>query len=402
MSGLERIRRRARIGRNWRIYQYFPTLPVRVATPPTRPLLPRARRRIHRPPPPDRPSRKPKRKKLRFRLPTEHRSRTPVRGVRRSPTSQQVSLPPLVSEQDRLEELEPYSGTPAIWSEACQRIWDPGGSSGAETEAGVETDAESLCSATDQSADSECEEFTYTSDGVTISRIADAELDELYRDWDPDDCRLRKIGGEGELLIARPSEGALRRAEARPELASGGKDFGRHVPSLFFSATVGERRLKARLQDIDSALQDTPDQWGSRSSRRAAARALLDRPVRCLKDSGATRNFVSEKVAIQMGLPIETAESPLRVTLADGSSQQCARIARVHLRLTPEYAYDSLFYVLPMGMDVDFVLGMPWLLSIERFYTNVRDRRMVFSHRVGSVTRRITLQSMEMPPSRVG
>ena len=91
--------------------------------------------------------------------------------------------------------------------------------------------------------------------------------------------------------------------------------------------------------------------------------------VKVLVDSGASDNFISEKSARKFQLTTR-ASSPMRVTLADGSVKTAGAVAytkfKAHTRAGKDYVENKMeLRVLPLGIQVDVVLGGKWLRSLS-------------------------------------
>ncbi len=95
---------------------------------------------------------------------------------------------------------------------------------------------------------------------------------------------------------------------------------------------------------------------------------LKGQRVRVLVDSGASDEFISTACAKRLNLTIRENDSPLNVTLADGSVQTSSQVA--YGKLTAEtsvgtYSEVVKMRVLPLGIKVDIVLGGRWLRSLS-------------------------------------
>ena len=95
---------------------------------------------------------------------------------------------------------------------------------------------------------------------------------------------------------------------------------------------------------------------------------LKGHQVKVLVDSGASDNFVSEKCAQRCGLTLRPG-AEMRVTLADGSVKTTGHTA--YAKFTADvasggYTENALaLRVLPLGIQVDVVLGGRWLRSLS-------------------------------------
>ncbi|KAK3236104.1 hypothetical protein CYMTET_53741 [Cymbomonas tetramitiformis] len=91
--------------------------------------------------------------------------------------------------------------------------------------------------------------------------------------------------------------------------------------------------------------------------------------IKVLVDSGASDNFVSERCAKRCNLTIRTG-APMQVTLADGSVKTTGEVAhskfKAHTTKGVDYCEsDMMLRVLPLGIQVDVVLGGRWLRSLS-------------------------------------
>ena len=90
--------------------------------------------------------------------------------------------------------------------------------------------------------------------------------------------------------------------------------------------------------------------------------------MKVLVDSGASDNFVSEKCAQRCGLTLRSG-AEMRVTLADGPVKTTGSTA--YAKFTADvasggYTENALaLRVLPLGIQVDVVLGGRWLRSLS-------------------------------------
>ena len=82
-----------------------------------------------------------------------------------------------------------------------------------------------------------------------------------------------------------------------------------------------------------------------------------------LIDSGASHNFLSEKVAVAAQLPIDRM-CKLNVWLVNGETHVILGLARaVHITFAPRVVQTLDFWVVPLAMDL--ILGMSWLWSTQ-------------------------------------
>jgi len=114
-------------------------------------------------------------------------------------------------------------------------------------------------------------------------------------------------------------------------------------------------------------------------SRKRGQQRLHTR-VRALVDSGATSDCVSEEAVVRHRLQTKWADQPIEVHIADGSTYLVDRVAVVTLRLAHNYRYQTEAFVLPLGIDCEFILGQEWLHSLGKYETVPADGTISFEH----------------------
>lgn len=117
--------------------------------------------------------------------------------------------------------------------------------------------------------------------------------------------------------------------------------------------------------------------------------------ARALVDSGATRNFISERFVERHQLQTSSSSSPMNVALADGKRLVANRLVAMTLDFG-KYQYTDEVHVLPLGVAADVILGMPWLQSLGKFDCDMRSHTITFSHQPPDNTGgpiRITLEA---------
>jgi hypothetical protein len=112
--------------------------------------------------------------------------------------------------------------------------------------------------------------------------------------------------------------------------------------------------------------------------------------ARVLIDSGATRDFVSQRYVDRHSLRTFAADKPMNVALADGKRMIANRKVSMPLDFG-DYKYARNVYVLPLGVSADVILGMPWLYSLGRFECDMRLKELSFINKTGHGHRRIVL-----------
>ena len=120
--------------------------------------------------------------------------------------------------------------------------------------------------------------------------------------------------------------------------------------------------------------------------------------ARVLIDSGATRNFVSERYVERNNLRSFQADEPMNVALADGTRMVANRMVAMTLDFGG-YKYVQHVYVLPLGVSADVILGMPCLFSLGRFECDMRSNELSFIHKTGHGHQRIVLGGQPDAPN---
>ena len=119
--------------------------------------------------------------------------------------------------------------------------------------------------------------------------------------------------------------------------------------------------------------------------------------ARVLVDSGATRDFVSQRYVDRHGLKTFAADKAMNVALADGKRMTANRQVAMTLDYG-DYKYARNVYVLPLGVGADVILGMPWLYSLGRFECDMRMNELSFTSKIGHGTRREVLGGQPNAP----
>ncbi|XP_038982040.1 uncharacterized protein LOC103710315 isoform X1 [Phoenix dactylifera] len=115
--------------------------------------------------------------------------------------------------------------------------------------------------------------------------------------------------------------------------------------------------------------------WTGPKTMRVMAR-IQEQPLTVLIDSGSTHNFVSDRIAKQLQLPID-ATVQFGVRVANGEILQCREMFRaVEVELQGKIFLVN-FYALPLvGLDV--VLGIQWLEKLGPVLCNWKQMTMKF------------------------
>ena len=95
-----------------------------------------------------------------------------------------------------------------------------------------------------------------------------------------------------------------------------------------------------------------------------------------LIDSGSTHNFISERVANTLGLPVVTTK-PFMVKGADGNKLHCqGRYNDVPITIQ-RITFSLILYSLPLR-GLDMVLGIQWLEMLGSVVCNWKQMTMEF------------------------
>ena len=81
-----------------------------------------------------------------------------------------------------------------------------------------------------------------------------------------------------------------------------------------------------------------------------------------LADTGASENFMSEKLADHLGLERHVRKRPQLIRIADGSIVRCSHFARTTVRIG-KWSARMAFTIFPTGLPL--VLGMPFFVRFE-------------------------------------
>ncbi|KAK3243593.1 hypothetical protein CYMTET_46748 [Cymbomonas tetramitiformis] len=164
-----------------------------------------------------------------------------------------------------------------------------------------------------------------------------------------------------------------------------GMDTMEHMPTSSALASLTSHALQESLH-CEHVLADGGVLWkhpaqGRLASSLAAVRdeegvlllvfyaQLKGHLIKVLVDSGASDNFVSESCAKKCGLTVRKGPA-MWVTLADGSVKTSGEIAHAkflaHTTSGVDYVENHMtLRVLPLGIQVDVVLGGKWLRSLS-------------------------------------
>jgi hypothetical protein len=129
-----------------------------------------------------------------------------------------------------------------------------------------------------------------------------------------------------------------------------------HLSSMIFEARLGQaKQRQERLK---------------RTHPPSQIPLFGNSAVRVMEDTGATRNFISLETVQKRGLATFRTQDAkgLAVQLADKSVVRCTHMTQITLIFSPDYRYVTNCHILPMGTDVDVILGQPWIHSLGPHY----------------------------------
>ncbi|MCI13743.1 hypothetical protein A2U01_0034863, partial [Trifolium medium] len=106
-------------------------------------------------------------------------------------------------------------------------------------------------------------------------------------------------------------------------------------------------------------------------------------PVMVLIDSGSTHNFIQDRVAKQLGLPLKEAQS-FTVLVGNGEQLPCSHMSPQTNITLDSHSFTVDLFVLPLS-GADVVLGVQWLKSLGPVLTDydkltlqfVKDDKMI-------------------------
>lgn len=91
-----------------------------------------------------------------------------------------------------------------------------------------------------------------------------------------------------------------------------------------------------------------------------------DRAIRAFIDSGASFNAISPKLAAMLKLKIDRCDKPLHVTLGHNQRIVVPRlVSNITIRVDGFSDFSTEVFVMPIPEDLDVLLGIPWLDSVN-------------------------------------
>jgi hypothetical protein len=103
---------------------------------------------------------------------------------------------------------------------------------------------------------------------------------------------------------------------------------------------------------------------------------LKGSPVVILIDSGSTHNFIQDRIAKQLGLPLHHAQS-FQVLVGNGEELKCDSISHQDELLVGSHHFSVDLFVLPLS-GADIVLGVQWLKTLGPVLTDYEHLTMQF------------------------
>jgi len=158
-----------------------------------------------------------------------------------------------------------------------------------------------------------------------------------------------------------------------------------------------EAEIKGSREDELEVSIDALTGWASPRTMRVAA-TIKSQPMMVLIDSGSTYNFLSDKVARTLRLPVVLTKS-FTVHVANGERLLCqGRFEKVPIDLQG-IAFSLTFYSLPLA-GLDMVLGIQWLEMLGSVVCNWKHLTMEFNwenqaRRLQGIQRPIQATSLE-------
>jgi hypothetical protein len=158
-----------------------------------------------------------------------------------------------------------------------------------------------------------------------------------------------------------------------------------------------EAEIKGSREDELEVSIDALTGWASPRTMRVAA-TIKSQPMMVLIDSGSTYNFLSDKVARTLRLPVVLTKS-FTVHVANGERLLCqGRFEKVPIDLQG-IAFFLTFYSLPLA-GLDMVLGIQWLEMLGSVVCNWKHLTMEFNwenqaRRLQGIQRPIQATSLE-------
>jgi hypothetical protein len=98
-----------------------------------------------------------------------------------------------------------------------------------------------------------------------------------------------------------------------------------------------------------------------------------------LVDSGSTQNFIQDRVAKYLGLPVTPASQPFKVMVGNGNTLDCtSQCTNVDFKIQGN-KFVADFYILPLG-GAEVVLGVPWLIKLGPILMDYTTLKMQFNY----------------------
>ena len=220
-------------------------------------------------------------------------------------------------------------------------------------------------------------------------------------------CVLRGIDSKAELYpLSAPS-----RLGETPRILAGGQSRLLLYSAVATASVWDGRDLKAAPIIHTSA--DKQKRWEQEfqemsprqrrrmaSQRRSTSTTRLTSAVRVMVDSGASRNFISQRLVKEKWLRTHQAPAPLEVTVADGERLTTDRMVTLTLDFQG-YTYTQPMYVLPLGISASVILGVPFLEDISPFWCDLRRDARTISFRHHGREIKLTPSPEAMPGAPV-
>jgi transposase InsO family protein len=106
---------------------------------------------------------------------------------------------------------------------------------------------------------------------------------------------------------------------------------------------------------------------------------IAKRQLTILVDSGSTQNFIQDRVAKYLGLPVTPAPQPFKVMVGNGNTLDCtSRCVNVPFSIQGN-KFVADFFLLSLG-GAEVVLGVPWLVSLGPILMDYTTLQMQFTY----------------------
>jgi hypothetical protein len=106
---------------------------------------------------------------------------------------------------------------------------------------------------------------------------------------------------------------------------------------------------------------------------------IAKKQLTILVDSGSTQNFIQDRVARYLGLPVTPASQPFKVMVGNGNTLDCTSQCVNVTFIIQGNKFVADFFLLPLG-GAEVVLGVPWLVCLGPILTDYTKLQMQFTY----------------------